>query len=449
MRILLIAYEFPPSPSPGALRWKYLTREFGALGHDVHVLMPSVWNCPETSLECPVGVTMHRTFAGPFHGLTRWLAARKSAVLVPESRSGSAESWRTGLNWKGRIFEALQRIAALFIFPDIRGEWRPWGASRFRRLLAELQPDVVISSHEPATTLEIGLLAAEKGVPWVIDLGDPVSAPYTPPRWQRKAWELEAAACRAACKVVVTTESAKTLLSKRHALESEKVVVITQGFDDRRETVTARGESTDFYDAELLELFYAGRFYDFRRPHELVAAVESEEGIRLTIAAPEFPPELVSMITCNPGKFRLTGLLHHRVVLRYQSGADVLVSIGNDGLAEQIPGKVYEYLGSGRPILHLLSSEGNADPAAAAVRSAQRGYVVGNRSADIRQQLRRLKSLKTTGELEVCSVASNHSSSLHGWMSVARRYAVELENVCGRSTPRAPAVAGKNQYIHE
>ena len=37
MRFLLIAYEFPPSPSPQSLRWAYLVRELIALGHQVKV----------------------------------------------------------------------------------------------------------------------------------------------------------------------------------------------------------------------------------------------------------------------------------------------------------------------------------------------------------------------------------------------------------------------------
>ena len=38
MRILLITYEFPPSPSPQSLRWAYLCRELHRLGHDIDVL---------------------------------------------------------------------------------------------------------------------------------------------------------------------------------------------------------------------------------------------------------------------------------------------------------------------------------------------------------------------------------------------------------------------------
>ena len=46
LRILLIAYEFPPSPSPQSLRWAYLANRLVAAGHDVHVLAPDIGDGP-------------------------------------------------------------------------------------------------------------------------------------------------------------------------------------------------------------------------------------------------------------------------------------------------------------------------------------------------------------------------------------------------------------------
>ena len=40
---------------------------------------------------------------------------------------------------------------------------------------------------------------------------------------------------------------------------------------------------------------------------------------------------------------------------RLQNEADVLVNLGNR-MANQMPSKVYEYLGSGKPILHLAAN---------------------------------------------------------------------------------------------
>ena len=71
MRLLLIAYEFPPSPSPQSLRWAYFARELDALGHEVHVLAPDFGGETPGLPVLPRGVVVHRCFAGPFRGRRR------------------------------------------------------------------------------------------------------------------------------------------------------------------------------------------------------------------------------------------------------------------------------------------------------------------------------------------------------------------------------------------
>jgi len=80
LRLLVVAYEFPPSPSPQSLRWSYLTRELVALGHDVHVLAP---DHPADGLGLPAippGLTVHRCFAGPLMGFLAARARRRRRI---------------------------------------------------------------------------------------------------------------------------------------------------------------------------------------------------------------------------------------------------------------------------------------------------------------------------------------------------------------------------------
>src|SRR5690606_27653333 len=76
LTILLIAYEFPPSPSPQSLRWAYLARELALLGHRIHVLAPEHPGSGEGLPALPGSVVVHRTFAGPAMGLLNVLARR-------------------------------------------------------------------------------------------------------------------------------------------------------------------------------------------------------------------------------------------------------------------------------------------------------------------------------------------------------------------------------------
>ncbi len=42
MKILLVAYEFPPILAAQALRWFYLSNELAKLGVNVHVICPDI-----------------------------------------------------------------------------------------------------------------------------------------------------------------------------------------------------------------------------------------------------------------------------------------------------------------------------------------------------------------------------------------------------------------------
>jgi glycosyltransferase involved in cell wall biosynthesis len=134
-----------------------------------------------------------------------------------------------------------------------------------------------------------------------------------------------------------------------------------------------------------IELLYAGRFYQFRGPDELLAAIARTEGVRLSIASVDVPQVVLDHAEKYPTKIRLLGFLPHEEVLAAQQRADVLVNIGNED-PTQIPGKFFEYLGAGKPILHL-SQTPDGDEVAGIIVDTGRGWVVENRRDDIAQRL--------------------------------------------------------------
>jgi len=379
MKILVIAHDFPPNPSPQSLRWKYLSGELSARGHEVHVLTADVLP-PTVALTSPEGVVMHRAFPGPLRGIELVLTRRKLRRSDAQPGHGvpSQVGEQTRLNWKGRLLKRIQRWGGLLLFPDIRGEWLSPARREFLRLVDRIKPDVVITSHEPATSLQLGKLVRKKGLPWVADLGDPVLAPYTPLRWRAFARRLEAYVCRHADAVIVTSRSARQLLLQRHGGEHSRITVLTQGFG--RRPLCARQAVIG-----VVELLYSGRFYQFRAPTELLAAVVATEGVRLSIASIDVPQEVLDYASKYPQKISLLGFLPHEEVLVAQQDADVLVNIGNED-PTQIPGKFFEYLGAGRPILHLSQSPGN-DEVGEILGETGRGWVVENRRDAIEQQL--------------------------------------------------------------
>ncbi|GGK13421.1 glycosyltransferase [Luteimonas terricola] len=393
--ILLIAYEFPPSPSPQSLRWAYLAAGLAAHGHRIHVLAPEHPGSNEGLPGLPCGVVVHRTFAGPGMGLLNLLARKRRS---PQRRSGMEAS--TGkaasvprpdtpgadvavpepLNWKGRVHNALSglrtwlfhgvhRLIGIGFFPDGRSEWYPWARKGLDRLLAAQGIDLVVSSHEPATTLSLGLRASRKGYPWIADLGDPVLAPYTPGRWRRRALRLEREVCASADLVCVTTDATARVLSERHGMGRDRLVVLTQGFEGRN------GHAADppvFTGERTMELLYTGSLYAFRKIGPLIEAVERTPGVRLNIASVSVPEDVLAA-SRRSASIRLLGFLPHAEAVEWQGRCDVLVNLANDNPC-QVPGKFYEYLGACRPILHIGDGD---DAAAELLQGIPRGWVCG------------------------------------------------------------------------
>ncbi|MBD9479343.1 glycosyltransferase [Pseudoxanthomonas sp. PXM02] len=409
LRILLAAYEFSPSPSAQSLRWAYLVRELAKQGHEIHVMAPDAYyGRMSLHFDLPPVVQVHRIFAGPSMGLVARASRRQqTAGRQMPSGGGVAKSspaqgeiaspapigeWRIERpNWKGRLLAFYQRHAGRWLFPDIRGEWSPWATRAFRRLLDELSPDAVITSHEPASVLRLGILAQREGIPWIADLGDPVLADYTPVRWRRHARRLERTTCERASAVVVTDASARDLLGQRYAQSLDRIHVISQGYPSSIPREPSRAGA----DAPL-SLVYTGSLYPFRPIEPLLDAVLDMEGVILHVATASPSPALEA--AAGQGSLRVVhhGHLGHGEALALQAQADIVVDIGNR-LSAQLPGKIYEYFASARPILHLNGGDG--DPAPALLDRLRRGWSCDNNTHKIRGLLSGLAVKKRNGHL--------------------------------------------------
>lgn len=420
MKILVIAYEFPPSPSPQALRWAYLSRELVFRGHDVHVLTADLGPGAEVMHpSLPAALSVHRTYPGPLRGLVacwRKLRHPHTAVAAESDRGQPAPTpapknarWRRG-PLKTRLIQAAYRLSGLLWFPDVRGEWRIFGIRAARRLLEDVDFDVVITSHEPATSIEIALAAmVGSRARWVADLGDPVLAPYTPRRWRSRSFSVEQATCREADAVIVTASAAARMLAARH--QGCRPKILTQGFEIRPSPSTPPADGP-------LELAYAGRFYNFRRAENLFAAVAMTKGVRLSVATAALPDSLRAIAERHPDSFRLLGFIDHREALELQATSHVLVNIPNRN-ADQVPGKLYEYLGACRPILHL--SHGEEDPGADLVRDLNRGWIVHDSESALSEELTRLRQRFAEGKLHSGLELSLEAVMDYSWSSIGKQ----------------------------
>lgn len=426
MRYLVIAYDFPPIPSPQSLRWAYLVRELAFAGHEVHVLAPQTGGYGGGGLpELPASVVVHRVWPGPITALL--VSRRADGKQVPHNQGDPAAgigddtamvsgAVPSGLNWKGRLAERMKQVLSWFMFPDIRAEWMPAARRELERVLNEHPPDIVITSHEPANTIELGLFAKGKGFRWISDLGDPVLAPYTPRRWRARARALEARMCSRADAITVTSARACEQLLQRHGLGASKCSVLSQGFDHRFEAPAGTAVAGSPFRPDLVELLYTGSFYSFRRLGALLDAIVAVPGVRLNIASMAVPAHVAAAAEKHSTSIRLLGFIPHREALWLQRQCDVLVNIGNDDPV-QIPGKLYEYLGACAPILNIDRAADTAVTALLGDTGA--GRTIADKLEPIRSELKRLVLLKSSGHPISRAAAPKGDLMQYSWFQLS------------------------------
>lgn len=401
MKLLVIAYEFPPILSGQSIRWFHLANELAKLGDEVHVLTTRFPNRHGFCGRLHDRVVVHRSFPGPFIGFAAWLSerTRKPAALSPDALSDLGEA-AAPPSYPGALhaaYERLRRSLDHLLFPDVRTEWLPFAAGPLDSLLSTERFDLVVSSHEPAVSLLLGLHAQRRfGIRWLVDLGDPVVTPRTPCWRARLDARLEREVCKRADHIVVTCPELVEVLGRNVGTRPEagglerKISLVRQGF-------VCFDERPIRADNQRFTLLFSGTFYrPFRDPDSLVEALRRlTANVELIVVGNN--DAFRNVFASLGSRVRVLGMIDHLRCLELQRRATVLVNLGNRQ-TYQIPGKLFEYLGAGRPILHIAYSE--ADPGAGLVRSLRRGIVVPNRPENIRIAVEDLYRRWHAGELE-------------------------------------------------
>jgi glycosyltransferase involved in cell wall biosynthesis len=356
-RLLVVVYDYPPSPSIGAVRWWTMTKYLAQLGHSVTVVTSDSFGVPAD--------------ADPVQ------------VLRPRSL---ATSWP---------FSRLAR------HPNPRVSWAPFALREARRLLREESFECVITTSPPESAHLVGLMLGDSRPPWVADFRDGwCFEPYTT-RFRARAllaldcW-LERRVALAAEVVVGATPPIADDLAQRLGARAHW---IPNGWDpaaaddDERPSPMPAGAG--------LTLVYTGRMSGLlgRTPEALLRALKllqstpSISRFRFVHAGP-LTAEDRSLIerTGVSEMVEHLGSLDRASALALQRSADVLVLITSRHSSEAT-GKLFEYLAAGRPILAL--AEGNE--AERIVQETRTGVVVPPDDVDaIADALRRA----ARGELE-------------------------------------------------
>ncbi len=347
-RVLVIAYYFPPMGLSGVQRTLKFVKYFTEFGWHPTVLtvQPRGYLAQDDSLLEDLegrGVTVVRTgAAGPAS-----LVTRKQTVKFP------AEWFR----------KLLSRLSDTVFIPDNKIGWKRKAVARALQLAAETPFDMIFATAPPFTSLLIGREIKKKlNIPLVLDYRDPwVDYPfkfYPTPIHKWLNIHLERKALRASSHVVTTNRRVKELILRRHRfLGYRDIEIISQGFDPE-DFRKAQNTPLPRPRRKAMRITYAGVFWEDRKPDYFLKALAELQNEQ---------PRLRGRIDAHfVGNFREenrrlvvrlglhdtvteTGYLPHLECIREMLASDVLWMIVGDDVGS--PGKVYEYVGAGKPIL--------------------------------------------------------------------------------------------------
>lgn len=283
-------------------------------------------------------------------------------------------AWLSGLP-KGRWFawvyaNTMARLAS----PDVRAGWEKQVIGLCTRLPAHLKPDVIITQSGSYTAHIAGrYLAQQFSVPWIADLGDPLSL-VDPDSWTyviraKRNRQLELHTIPDASGVVFTTE--ETLAAYRTWIGArlpQAIVLPCYGYC-----------AADFPVADLktrqadsrIALSHIGTAH--RGNRNLIPTIQSLNALEQTgTLSRDFTLNIIGTHSqafeaeaqrLGLRSAHFSGRVSYRESVDWINRSNILLIMGNAG-SLQIPGKVYPYLGSGRPILYIGQLPQEQDPAA-------------------------------------------------------------------------------------
>jgi glycosyltransferase involved in cell wall biosynthesis len=364
-RVLLITYHFPPEGGPGTQRSAKFAKYLSSFGWDPIVLTRAAgkdgdeWHSEDHTLFDELGqnLEVHRVLAG---SEPRGWAAQVSPI-------------------------------------DVARDWLEPAADAAMQIIKRTPVDAVLVSMSPFDLSYLGLQIRERtGVPVVFDLRDP----WALDGWRlrgnwfrwRRDWNAMRETLSAADGVIANTSDARRVfLQQFRTLRDENVIAIPNGFDesDFERVATKQLTSTDLVRICHIGTLHCGELYRYegllgslkrlkhyrpepidptgRTPKYLLKAIrllrekgdKRVEKLRVRLIGPIDAETRRCVEESGVSDLvEIVGYVTHHQAVEELVQADILFAPLH-GLPEGrrsliVPGKIYEYLRSGRPIVGCL-----------------------------------------------------------------------------------------------
>lgn len=359
-KLLIITYYWPPAGGPGVQRWLKFVKYLPDFNIQPIVYIPENPTYPivDEGLASEVSdkaIILKNKIIEPY-GLASIFGKSKtkkiSSGIIPNQRKQSFFE-RTMLWIRGNLF-----------IPDARFLWVKPSVKYLKKYIEENKIDTIVTSGPPHSLHLIGLqLKKDLNVKWFADFRDPWTtigyhkALKLSSSAEKKHKALEKEVLNSADTIIVTSKTTKT---EFQALTSKPIEVITNGYDIEKIAKQALDEK--------FTLAHIGSFLSERNPRILWKALnelikenkdfKNDFRLKLIGATSQEVLDAISEFNLNDYVQNL-GYVSHQEAVEHQRKSQVLLLIEIDSEATKsiIPGKLFEYMISERPIIAIGPQE--------------------------------------------------------------------------------------------
>ena len=355
-KILIITYYWPPAGGPGVQRWLKFVKYLPDFGVQPIVYIPENPTYPIVDYELHNDVSdktiiLKHKIVEPYQLASFFSKNRTKKIssgIIPNQKKQSA------------LDKAFLWVRGNLFIPDARVFWVKPSVVFLEKYIKENNIDTIITSGPPHSLHLIGLRLKQKiKLHWFADFRDPwttigyhkslLLSHYA----AKKHKALEHQVLNTADTIVVTSTTTKT---EFQAITNKPIEVITNGFDIEN----SKEQTLD----TTFSLAHIGSFLSERNPKLLWETL-----VELIHEIPDFRNHLqlkfigavsqeildtVTQFELNSYLVNL-GYVSHNEAIEHQKKSQVLLLIEIDSKDTKsiIPGKLFEYMISGRPIIAI------------------------------------------------------------------------------------------------
>lgn len=356
-RVLIVTYYWPPSGGAGVQRWLKFTKYLPDFDWEPYIITVDPEHATYPLLDDSLDKEVSNELKVIRTKSREWFSAYKKVSGSEKIPYGGFANDKEKISSKQKLARFVR--GNLFI-PDPRKGWNRFALSEALRLLKKEQFHCVITTGPPHSSHLIGLkLSRKTGVPWVADFRDPWTDIY----YYRKFYPTKAAhqinlrmenkVLSRAKKVITVSDGFKKIFANKRSVPEEKIFIIPNGFDENDFQPGRKNKN------EVFRITYVGTLADSYPLDSFIEALmelkEQKASVRLRFigSISDFQKQKLEVLEAESIEY--IQYVDHKKALAYMQDTTVLLLVipDHDSSNGILPGKIFEYLASEKPIIGI------------------------------------------------------------------------------------------------